>query len=155
VHGVSAPGIVPAFGICLEEYEYPYPVQFLSLPMDLQPQRMAYMDVPAQKAAHRRTVVVESRRHLLDFGKMAPAESAELGSVLHRLGPAVKLATGAHRLCFRPLMERAPRFHVWIVPKKEGSRLRGVAYLAGRRAPASGPAAASMAKRIRRRFKER
>jgi diadenosine tetraphosphate (Ap4A) HIT family hydrolase len=31
------------------------------------------------------TLIVEARRHLLDFGDMTPAESAELGSVLHRL----------------------------------------------------------------------
>src|ERR1700722_17647309 len=31
------------------------------------------------------TVIVEARRHLLDFGEMEPTESAELGSILHRL----------------------------------------------------------------------
>jgi pimeloyl-ACP methyl ester carboxylesterase len=36
----------PALGICLEEYEYPYPVQFFPLSNDLQPLKMAYMDVP-------------------------------------------------------------------------------------------------------------
>src|SRR5271154_6714723 len=41
------------------------------------------------------TVIVEARRHLLDFGEMTPAESAELGPLLHRLGPAVKAVTGA------------------------------------------------------------
>ena len=40
------------------------------------------------------TVIVEARRHLLDFGEMTPAESAELGSLLHRLVPAIKAATG-------------------------------------------------------------
>ena len=34
------------------------------------------------------TVIVEARRHLLDFGEMTPTESAELGSILHRLIPA-------------------------------------------------------------------
>src|SRR5580693_8498001 len=40
------------------------------------------------------TVIVEARRHLLDFADMTPAESAELGPLLHRLVPAVKAATG-------------------------------------------------------------
>src|ERR1700742_4999935 len=35
------------------------------------------------------TVIVEARRHLLDFAEMTPTESAELGSLLHRLVPAV------------------------------------------------------------------
>src|SRR6202161_4733051 len=34
------------------------------------------------------TVIVEARRHLLDFGDMTPPESAELGPLLHRLPPS-------------------------------------------------------------------
>jgi hypothetical protein len=41
------------------------------------------------------TVIVESRRHLLDFGEMTSDESAELGSILKGLVPAVKFTTGA------------------------------------------------------------
>src|SRR5580692_3938036 len=36
------------------------------------------------------TVIVESRRHVLDFGEMTAAELAEFGSTVHRLVPAVK-----------------------------------------------------------------
>jgi len=75
------------------------------------------------------TVIVEARRHLLDFGEMTPAESAELGSILNRLVPAVKSATGVQRVYFLALMERAPHFHLWLVPKKNEGDLRGVAYL--------------------------
>jgi hypothetical protein len=32
----AAPAPLPALGICLEEYGYPYPVQFLLLGNDLQ-----------------------------------------------------------------------------------------------------------------------
>jgi hypothetical protein len=38
---------LPALGICLEEYQYPYPVQFFPLSSDLQPMKMAYMDIPS------------------------------------------------------------------------------------------------------------
>jgi diadenosine tetraphosphate (Ap4A) HIT family hydrolase len=76
------------------------------------------------------TVIVEARRHLLDFGDMTPAESAELGSVLHRLVPAVKAATGVQRVYYLALMERAAHFHLWLVPKKDQGELRGVDYLA-------------------------
>jgi hypothetical protein len=34
-----------ALGICLEEFEYPYPVQFLPVRSDLQDLTMAYMDI--------------------------------------------------------------------------------------------------------------
>jgi pimeloyl-ACP methyl ester carboxylesterase len=33
---------IPALGICLEDYEYPYPVQFLPLSNDLRSVAMAY-----------------------------------------------------------------------------------------------------------------
>src|SRR5277367_4901490 len=57
------------------------------------------------------TVILEARRHLLDFGEMTPAESAELGSVLHRLVPAIKGATGVQRVYFLAVMERVAHFH--------------------------------------------
>src|SRR6202161_2328722 len=76
------------------------------------------------------TVIVEGRRHLLDFGEMTPAELAEVGSVLNRLVGAIKAATGVQRVYFLAVMERAPHFHLWLVPKKDEGELRGVAYLA-------------------------
>ena len=82
------------------------------------------------KSASAGTVIVQARRHVLDFGEMTPAESAELGSVLHRLVPAVKAATGVERVYYLALMERAAHFHLWLVPKKNEGDLRGVAYLA-------------------------
>jgi pimeloyl-ACP methyl ester carboxylesterase len=47
-----------ALGIGLEEYEYPYPVQFLPLTSDLQPVTMAYMDIPPSAAPNGQTVVL-------------------------------------------------------------------------------------------------
>jgi len=55
------------------------------------------------KLSNAGTVIVESRTHLLDFGEMTSAESAELGSILKRLVPALKIATGAHRIYFLAL----------------------------------------------------
>src|SRR5580698_7095031 len=76
------------------------------------------------------TVILEARRHLLDFGEMTPAELAEFGSTLHRLVPAIKAATGVQRVYFLAVMEHSPHFHLWLVPKKDEGELRGVAYLA-------------------------
>jgi diadenosine tetraphosphate (Ap4A) HIT family hydrolase len=76
------------------------------------------------------TVIFESRRHLLDFGDMTPAELAEFGSTIHRLIPAIKGATGVKRVYYLAVMERAPHFHLWLVPKKNEGDLLGVAYLA-------------------------
>ena len=76
------------------------------------------------------TVIFEARRHLLDFGDMTPDELAEVGSVIHRLIPAIKAATGVQRVYYLAVMERAPHFHLWLVPKKNVGDLLGVAYLA-------------------------
>src|SRR6204780_5463936 len=55
---MSTPDALPALGICLEEYEYPYPVQFFSLNTDLQPMKMAFMDVRPNKEPNGKTVVL-------------------------------------------------------------------------------------------------
>jgi diadenosine tetraphosphate (Ap4A) HIT family hydrolase len=96
------------------------------------------------------TVILEARRHLLDFGEMTPTESAELGPLLHRLVPAIKAATGVKRVYFLAVMERSPHFHLWLVPKKNEGELRGVDYLA-QQPPltASLSAAEAMSQKIR------
>ena len=54
----AKPASLPALGICLEEYEYPYPVQFLPITSDLQPLKMAYMDIPPDKEPNGKTVLL-------------------------------------------------------------------------------------------------
>lgn len=49
---------LPPLGIAMEEYPYPFPVQFLPLKVEGQAVRMAYMDVPATGTANGRTVVL-------------------------------------------------------------------------------------------------
>ncbi len=98
------------------------------------------------------TMIIESRRHFLDHGEITAAESAELGAILRRLFPVLKSVTGAHRLYYLSLMERLPHFHLWLVPKKNGGPLRGVAYLARKPVPTSKPAAEAVARKLRRRL---
>jgi diadenosine tetraphosphate (Ap4A) HIT family hydrolase len=99
------------------------------------------------------TVIVEARRHLLDFGDMTPTESAELGSVLHRLIPAIKAATAVTRVYYLAVMEHSPHFHLWLVPKKNEGELMGAEYLA-QQPPltASLGAAEEMSQKIRAEF---
>ena len=54
----TAAAQLPALGICLEDYEYPYPVRFLPLNNDLQSLAMAYMDVPPETEPNGNTVVL-------------------------------------------------------------------------------------------------
>jgi diadenosine tetraphosphate (Ap4A) HIT family hydrolase len=96
------------------------------------------------------TVIVESRRHLLDFADMNQAELSELGQILRGLVPAIKTVTGVERVYYLAVMERAPHFHLWLVPKENDGDLRGAAYLA-QQPPrtASHSAAEDMARQIR------
>jgi diadenosine tetraphosphate (Ap4A) HIT family hydrolase len=101
------------------------------------------------------TVIVEARRHLLDFGEMTPAESSELGSVLHRLVPAIKAATGVQRVYYLAVMEHSPHFHLWLVPRKNEGELRGVAYLAQQPPLTSSfSEAEAMSRKIREQFEQ-
>jgi pimeloyl-ACP methyl ester carboxylesterase len=49
---------LPALGICLEEYAYPYPVQFFGVNSDLQSLKMAYMDIAPVGEPNGKTVVL-------------------------------------------------------------------------------------------------
>src|ERR1700727_2466186 len=54
----AASASLPALGICLEEYAYPYPVRSLPLTNDLQPVAMAYMDIPPGTEPNGKTLVL-------------------------------------------------------------------------------------------------
>jgi diadenosine tetraphosphate (Ap4A) HIT family hydrolase len=99
------------------------------------------------------TVIVEARRHLLDFGDMTPVESSDLGPLLHRLIPAIKAATGVERVYYLAVMERAPHFHLWLVPKRNEGELLGAPYLAQKPPLTASPSEAeAMARKIRAEF---
>jgi hypothetical protein len=70
--------------------------------------------------------------------------------------PAIKAATGVERVYFLALMERAAHFHLWLVPKKDGGELRGVAYMA-QQPPltASYTEAEAMSRKIQAEFESR
>ncbi|MDG7008848.1 MAG: hypothetical protein JRN06_11555 [Nitrososphaerota archaeon] len=76
------------------------------------------------------TIIVESRRHFLDFGEMTAVEGAGLTELLRRLFPAIKRETQAERIYSLAMMDGVPHFHLWLVPWRTDEPLRGVTYLA-------------------------
>jgi diadenosine tetraphosphate (Ap4A) HIT family hydrolase len=76
------------------------------------------------------TLIVESRRHLLDFTEMTPEETASYGPLLGKLYAAIKRAVGAERVYTLITLEGAAHFHSWLVPRAPEVQARGVAYLA-------------------------
>lgn len=100
----------------------------------------AAMAVPGQ-------VLIESRRHFLDFAEMTPEEAATYGALLARLYPAIKSTTGARRVYTAVLLDGAAHFHSWHVPHLHVPHLveaeqRGIGYLAADQSRAEHEAAA-------------
>jgi hypothetical protein len=76
------------------------------------------------------TVILEARRHLLDFGDMTPAELAEFGSTAHRLVPAIKAATGSSASISWRLWSARPTSTSGSYRRRTRESSGGVAYLA-------------------------
>lgn len=76
------------------------------------------------------TLILESKRHILDFGEMRTEEGVELSEILRRVFPLMKKLSNAERIYSVAMMEGVPHFHLWLVPRKRNSRLRGLKYLA-------------------------
>jgi diadenosine tetraphosphate (Ap4A) HIT family hydrolase len=76
------------------------------------------------------TLIVESRRHYLDFAEMTPDESASYGPLLARLYKAIKRAIAAGRVYTLITLEGAAHFHAWLVPRAPHAHARGAAFLA-------------------------
>ncbi len=76
------------------------------------------------------TLLIESRRHVLDFAAMTPEEVAEYGALLARVYAAVRRVTGAERVYTLVTLEGAAHFHSWHIPRLPDEPLRGTALLA-------------------------
>jgi diadenosine tetraphosphate (Ap4A) HIT family hydrolase len=66
------------------------------------------------------TLLIESRRHLLDHADLTPAEAASFGPLVRRLTGPLREATGAPRVHVFSCMEGTEHFHVWLVPRRPG-----------------------------------
>jgi diadenosine tetraphosphate (Ap4A) HIT family hydrolase len=104
------------------------------------------------KMSHVGTVIIQSRRHLLDFGEMTSAESTEFGSIMRGLVPAVKAVTGAPRVYYLSVNEQAPHFHLWLGPKKKNTKLEPLPFLSRRPVPATKRGAEAISRKIRNQF---
>jgi diadenosine tetraphosphate (Ap4A) HIT family hydrolase len=67
------------------------------------------------------TLLIESRRHFLDYADFSPEEAAGLGVLVNRLTAPLREATGAPRIHLFSCMEGTEHFHLWMVPRAEGA----------------------------------
>jgi diadenosine tetraphosphate (Ap4A) HIT family hydrolase len=75
-------------------------------------------------------LVIESRRHFLDFSDMTEEEARSYGILVKRLYSALKQVTGAERVYSVVLLEGIPHFHAHLVPRSSDSPAKGVQLLA-------------------------
>jgi len=98
------------------------------------------------------TMIIEARRHFLDFGEMTPDEGADLTGLLRRLFPAIKGTTSAERVYSLAMMDEVPHFHLWLIPWKKDEPLRGVTYMASEHQLSSNEEVEQAVRSIKRAF---
>lgn len=76
------------------------------------------------------TLLIESRRHFLDYSEMTPEESASLGKVLKQVYKSLREFTEAERIYQLSTMEGQPHLHMWIVARRKEIPERGLKFLA-------------------------
>ena len=75
------------------------------------------------------TVILESRRHVLDQSGFDARERATVADVTGRLLNAIRAATACDRVYQWATMDAYPHFHTWLVPWWARGGLRGPRYL--------------------------
>jgi diadenosine tetraphosphate (Ap4A) HIT family hydrolase len=75
------------------------------------------------------TLLIESRRHFLDFSEASPDEAASYGPLLKKLYTELKSITGAERIYQVIMLEGVPHFHAWLVPRAKEIPERGIKFL--------------------------
>jgi diadenosine tetraphosphate (Ap4A) HIT family hydrolase len=75
------------------------------------------------------TLLIEAKRHFLDYADMTEAEAAAIGPLIKRLVGPLRAATGAPRIHTFSCMEGTEHFHTWLVPRT-GEVSSGRAFIA-------------------------
>jgi diadenosine tetraphosphate (Ap4A) HIT family hydrolase len=76
------------------------------------------------------TLLIESRRHFLDYAEANDEELAEYGLLLKRVFAAIKSMTEAERVYQIVFLEGIDHFHAWLVPRRKEDEERGVLFIA-------------------------
>ncbi|NWG07626.1 MAG: hypothetical protein HXY35_13170 [Chloroflexi bacterium] len=99
------------------------------------------------------TLFIESKRHFLDYAEMTNEESASLGDVMRKIYHNLKLLTEAERVYQVTMMDGAPHFQSWLVPRRVTDTEKGMKFLA-RDDSCSDEDAAALAEKLREAMKK-
>ena len=74
-------------------------------------------------------IVLESRRHFLDFSEMTEEEAGAYGVVIKNLYSALKQVTGAERVYSLITIDGVPHFHAHFILRGSDSPTKGMDFL--------------------------
>jgi len=76
------------------------------------------------------TLLIESKRHVLDFAEFNAAETLDYGNLTKKIYTALRPLVQAERIYQVSMMDGIPHFHAWILPRTADIKERGVAFIA-------------------------
>lgn len=74
-------------------------------------------------------IVVESKRHILDFSEMTDEEARTYGYLIKKLYTVLKQVTGAERIYSLVTIEGVPHFHAHFIPRRTESSSKGLSFI--------------------------
>ncbi|MUT67422.1 HIT family protein [Paenibacillus sp. NEAU-GSW1] len=74
-------------------------------------------------------LVIESKRHFLDFSDMNDEEARSYGYVVKKLYAALKQITGAERVYSLITIDGVPHFHAHFIPRMSHSLTKGMTFI--------------------------
>ncbi|MDQ0896442.1 MULTISPECIES: HIT family protein [unclassified Paenibacillus] len=83
---------------------------------------------PAQQSVLGR-IVLESKRHFLDFSDMSEEEAGSYGVLIKKLYSALKQVTEAERVYSLVTIDGVPHFHVHFIPRRSDSPTKGMDFI--------------------------
>jgi len=75
-------------------------------------------------------LVIESKRHFLDFSEMTDEEANSYGYVVKKIYTILKQITDAERIYSMVTIDGVPHFHTHFIPRMSHSVTKGMAYIA-------------------------
>jgi diadenosine tetraphosphate (Ap4A) HIT family hydrolase len=83
---------------------------------------------PAEQSALGQ-LVIESKRHFLDFSEMTDEEARSYGFLVKKLYLALKQITGAERVYSLVTIDGVPHFHAHFIPRMSHSITKGMKFI--------------------------
>lgn len=94
------------------------------------------------------TLLIESKRHFLDYAEMTTEETATLTPLKKKIYNILRTNTDAERIYQVSMMDGAPHLHIWLVPRGREIPERGLKFLS-RDDSCSDEEAAALSERLR------